>query len=64
MIPESYLGAVMELCRERRGAQTPLPHRPWAGWKSQLELPLAEVLFDFYDHLKTSPRATARSTTS
>jgi GTP-binding protein LepA len=53
MTPERYLGAVMELCRERprRGDDVQLPGRGPMEVVSQL--PLAEVLFDFYDRLKS-----------
>jgi GTP-binding protein LepA len=53
MIPDRYLGAVMTLCRERRGVN--LLHHYLAVGRVELtaELPLAEVLYDFYDWLKT-----------
>jgi GTP-binding protein LepA len=53
MTPERYLGTVMELCRERRGVET--TYRFLAAGRMEVvsELPLAEVLFDFYDRLKT-----------
>ena len=53
MIPEKYLGAIMELCRERRGVNTTFHYLAVGRLELTSELPLAEVLFDFYDRLKT-----------
>jgi GTP-binding protein LepA len=53
MIPERYLGAVMELCRERRGEGTTFEYLAVGRLQVTSELPLAEILFDFYDRLKT-----------
>ncbi len=53
MIPESYIGAVMELCRDRRGEKTTFQYLAQGRVDLTSELPLAEVLFDFYDRLKT-----------
>jgi len=53
MLPERYLGAVMELCRERRGSGTTFEYLAVGRLQVTSELPLAEVLFDFYDRLKT-----------
>ena len=53
MVPERYVGAVMKLCTERRGENphfsNPLPGRVELSY----ELPLAEVIIDFYDKLKS-----------
>ena len=53
MLPERYLGAVMELCLERRGGKTNIHYLTVGRVELTCELPLAEVLFDFYDRLKT-----------
>jgi GTP-binding protein LepA len=53
MIPERYLGAVMELCRDRRGVNTRFEYLAVGRLQLVCELPLAEILFDFYDRLKT-----------
>jgi GTP-binding protein LepA len=53
MMPERYLGAVMELCRERRGVNTTFGYLAVGRVEVTSELPLAEVLFDFNDRLKT-----------
>ncbi|EJW12315.1 Translation elongation factor LepA [Rhodovulum sp. PH10] len=52
MTPDEYLGAVLKLCQDRRGVQTELTYvgnRAMAKY----ELPLNEVVFDFYDRLKS-----------
>ncbi|MDH3328450.1 MAG: translation elongation factor 4, partial [Desulfobulbaceae bacterium] len=52
-IPEKYMGAVMTLCMERRGENTNY-HYPMPGRiEFTCELPLAEVIYDFYDRLKS-----------
>jgi GTP-binding protein LepA len=53
MMPERYIGAVMELVRERRGANTTFHYLSKGRVELTSEMPLAEVLFDFYDRLKT-----------
>jgi len=52
-IPERYMGVVMTLCMERRGENTHY-HYPMPGRiEFVCELPLAEVIYDFYDRLKS-----------
>jgi len=53
MMPERYIGVVMELCREKRGLNTTFNYLAVGRVELTAELPLAEVLFDFYDKLKT-----------
>ncbi len=53
MMPERYVGAVMELCRERRGENTTFSYLAVGRVELTSEMPLAEVLFDFYDRLKS-----------
>ncbi len=53
MIPERYLGVVMDICRERRGANTTFDYLAVGRVQVISELPLGEILFDFYDRLKT-----------
>jgi GTP-binding protein LepA len=53
MLPERYVGPVMELCRERRGDNPQIHYLAVGRVELSSELPLAEVLFDFYDRLKT-----------
>ena len=58
MAPDDYLGAILKLCEERRGVQIQLTY---AGSRAMLEyrLPLNEVVFDFYDRLKSVSRGYA-----
>lgn len=52
-VPTEYCGPVLKLCEERRGIQKELSY---SGTKRMLityELPLAEVVFDFFDKLKS-----------
>ncbi len=52
MTPDDYLGGILKLCQERRGIQTDLSY---VGSRAmvQYDLPLNEVVFDFYDRLKS-----------
>jgi len=52
LTPDDYLGAILKLCQERRGIQTDLSY---VGSRAMVtyELPLNEVVFDFYDRLKS-----------
>ncbi|BHH83322.1 translation elongation factor 4 [Desulforhopalus sp. 52FAK] len=53
LMPERYMGSVMNLCMERRGENTTF-HYPTPGRiELQCELPLADVIYDFYDKLKS-----------
>ncbi len=53
LMPDRYLGTVMELLLEKRGANTQFHYLAVGRVEVTSELPLAEVLFDFYDRLKT-----------
>jgi len=53
MIPERYMGAVMELCLERRGTHSQFSYPSTGRIEIQFDMPLAEVIYDFYDRLKT-----------
>jgi GTP-binding protein LepA len=57
-VPDDYLGAVLKLCQDRRGVQVELTY---AGSRAMLiyMLPLNEVVFDFYDRLKSISRGYA-----
>ncbi len=58
LVPDEHLGAVLKLCQDRRGRQKDLTY---AGSRAMLvyELPLNEVVFDFYDRLKSVSRGYA-----
>ena len=53
ILPERYMGAVMKLCLERRGANPRIAYPTPARVEITFDMPLAEVVFDFYDRLKT-----------
>lgn len=53
LIPERYMGAVMTLCIERRGENTNYLYPTPGRIELTCELPLAEVIYDFYDRLKS-----------
>ncbi len=52
-IPERYVGAVMDLCLERRGVNSRFSYPTPGRIEIQFDMPLAEVIYDFYDRLKT-----------
>ncbi len=58
MLPSDYLGAILQLCTDKRGEQVDLSY---AGNRAVVvyNLPLAEVVFDFYDRLKSMTRGYA-----
>jgi GTP-binding protein LepA len=58
-LPEEYLGAVMRLCEERRGVQRDLRFAGRGRAILHYEMPLAEIVFDFYDRLKSLSRGYA-----
>jgi len=53
ILPERYMGAVMELCQQRRGVNSRFDCHTPGRLEIQFDLPLAEVIYDFYDLLKT-----------
>jgi len=52
LVPDEYLGDILKLCQDRRGVQIDLTY---AGSRAMVvyDLPLNEVVFDFYDRLKS-----------
>jgi len=57
--PTGYLGNIMSLCVEKRGVQTHMQYLDEKRVEIVYEMPLAEVLFDFYDRLKSLSRGYA-----
>ena len=57
--PSEYLGSLMELCKQKRGDQTNMVYLDEKRVELTYEMPLAEVLFDFYDKLKSYSRGYA-----
>ncbi|HYA36182.1 MAG TPA: translation elongation factor 4 [Candidatus Binataceae bacterium] len=58
-MPDEFVGAVMNLCEERRGLQRDLKYLDEHRVMLHYELPLAEIVFDFYDRLKSVSRGYA-----
>jgi GTP-binding protein LepA len=58
LVPDEYLGSILKLCEDRRGRQKQLTY---VGARAMLvyDLPLNEVVFDFYDRLKSVSRGYA-----
>lgn len=58
MTPDEYLGSILQLCTERRGVQKDLTY---VGNRAMVvyHLPLNEIVFDFYDRLKSISRGYA-----
>jgi GTP-binding protein LepA len=59
IVPDTYLGGVIGLVQERRGIQRRLEYLGDGRVHVFYELPLSEVVFDFYDRLKTVTRGYA-----
>lgn len=57
--PAEFLGSIMSLCTEKRGVQTNMQYLDTKRVELTYEMPLAEVLFDFYDRLKSYSRGYA-----
>ncbi len=57
--PSEYLGSIMDLCRMKRGSQTNMQYLDEKRVELTYEMPLSEVLFDFYDKLKSYSRGYA-----
>jgi len=58
-LPQEYVGPIMQLCQERRGIQQGLHYDPGGRVRVVYEMPLAEIVFGFYDRLKTMSRGYA-----
>jgi len=53
IVPDRYMGAVMKLCLERRGISVNYQYLTADRLEMIFEIPLAEVIYDFYDRLKS-----------
>jgi GTP-binding protein LepA len=58
-VPPDYIGGIMQLCQERRGEYLGMQYLNPSRVELDWELPLAEVILDFYDRLKTVTRGYA-----
>jgi len=59
IVPPDYLGMIFRLCEERRGTQKKMTYMSKTRVLLEYELPLAEVVLDFYDRLKSRSRGYA-----
>lgn len=57
--PAEYLGSIIQLCTEKRGLQSNMQYLDTKRVELTYEMPLSEVLFDFYDRLKSYSRGYA-----
>jgi GTP-binding protein LepA len=59
MVPKAYVGAMMELCQERRGEFIDMQYQPGDRVALSYDLPLGEIIHDFYDQLKSRSKGYA-----
>lgn len=57
--PKDYVGTIMELCQSRRGTMIDMQYLGEDRVQLRYELPLAEIVFDFFDHLKSKTQGYA-----
>jgi GTP-binding protein LepA len=59
IVPNDYVGAIMELCQSRRGEFKDMQYLDTSRVTLTYELPLAEIVYDFFDQLKSGTRGYA-----
>ena len=59
MVPNEYVGAVMELCQNKRGVYKEMHYIDDTRNQIEYELPLGEIVFDFFDKLKSCTKGYA-----
>ncbi|MBO0775836.1 MAG: elongation factor 4, partial [Actinobacteria bacterium] len=59
LAPSGYIGAIMELCQSRRGTLLGMDYLSADRVEIRYRLPLAEIIFDFFDQLKSRTRGYA-----
>ncbi|MDO5629861.1 MAG: elongation factor 4, partial [Mobilicoccus sp.] len=59
LVPSEFIGAVMELCQTRRGSLRGMDYLSEDRVEMRYTLPLAEIVFDFFDQLKSKTRGYA-----
>jgi GTP-binding protein LepA len=57
--PSEYIGSIMELCQDRRGSLDGMDYLSETRVELRYTLPLAEIIFDFFDQLKSRTRGYA-----
>lgn len=58
-VPADYIGPIMELCQEKRGMYISLDYMDQTRVNIHYEIPLAEIVYDFFDKLKSSTKGYA-----
>ncbi len=56
MTPNDYVGAIMELCQKKRGSFIDMQYIDTTRVKITYEIPLSEIVYDFFDQLKSSTK--------
>ena len=64
LAPATYIGTILELCQNRRGTQHGMDYLSEDRVEIRYTLPLAEIVFDFFDALKSRTRGMGAWTTS
>lgn len=59
MVPNDYVGAVMELCQKKRGNFVTMDYLDSTRVSIIYEMPLAEIVYDFFDYLKSGTKGYA-----
>ena len=59
MAPNEYVGAIMELCQQKRGVFIDMQYMDETRVKIMYEIPLSEIVYDFFDQLKSNTRGYA-----
>ena len=59
LVPSEYVGAVIQLCETRRGEMTKMEYLTPERVELHYRMPLAEIIFDFFDRLKSATRGYA-----
>jgi GTP-binding protein LepA len=59
MAPNDYVGAIMELCQEKRGIFIDMQYMDETRVSIVYEIPLSEIVYDFFDQLKSSTKGYA-----
>ena len=59
IVPSEYIGAIMELCQNKRGIYKSLEYIDDARVNIHYEIPLSEIVYDFFDRLKSTTKGYA-----
>ena len=59
LVPTEYIGPIMELCQDKRGIYKSIDYLDTTRVNIHYELPLSEIVYDFFDRLKSSTKGYA-----